>query len=459
MIKKSIHVWAVLLLAFAVVFSACEGPAGPAGPGSGEGWKDPGVTFTADVSANDLAIAFALSATVTVDGAEVAGVVPNGKTLNIKGAVDVGTDNLTVENGGVLRVLNQATLTVLAAQALIVEPTANVQVNGGGALAISEALGIVGTSVDLSTAAIQAKSIGNGYTNAHGDAGNYGSVIFASGAKLIATASAAVTAEAFLPLGVLDFTGGAFNISSSAIGGYINGNILNVSGALTVGDISSFNEPTVVNAASLAAYTLATLPADLTLNIVGAAILTGSSNAVTIAGALNVGGDVTTDSGGAKVTVTGTLDVDGSYTVAVNKLIAAQYFDGAGTITLGTLNVTGATGATSFEIKAAASVAAEKVDVISANSADTTLTITGQLTVSDEVTITKASNAPVLNGDGTGRLIFGTGAKLTGTGTATASTAFPNVTSEYAEIIWVDTTYTFASGATFEWSTSKWVKE
>jgi hypothetical protein len=227
MIKKSIHVWAVLLLAFAVVFSACEGPAGPAGPGGGEGWKDPGVTYASDVTAHDLAIAFALSATVTVNApsapVNLTGVVPSGKTLRISGpgGVLINTGDLTLKNGGRLEVLAGGALIADTSKTLVVEPTATVIVKSGAAYY---------TAVANAADAVAAK----GYTVAD--------AVFYVGSISTFNASTSIPAEKALTVkGSIT----AFNATTETIAGnlYVTGNVgqhasgtvLTVTGSLTIG--------------------------------------------------------------------------------------------------------------------------------------------------------------------------------------------------------------------------------
>ncbi|MDR3249168.1 MAG: hypothetical protein LBT39_10335, partial [Treponema sp.] len=137
-----------------------------------------------DVSANDLATAFALSGTVTVnaEGAAVnlTGLVPSGKTLRIAGShgVKINSGDLTVKNGGNLEVLNGGALIADSAKTLIVEPSAAVTVKSGGALGSAVAIQwTVSSAADV----IKAKSIGGFDYSEPGTLANYGVITYESG--------------------------------------------------------------------------------------------------------------------------------------------------------------------------------------------------------------------------------------------------------------------------------------
>jgi hypothetical protein len=411
MLKKSIHLGAALILALAFVFTACEGPTGPSGS-SGSGWVDPGVVFAAPVTAvtaNDLAIAFALSNTVTVDSVTITGAVavPSGKTLRIAGAPTLSAA-LTVNNGGTLQVLNNANLTLTVAIPLIVNAGGVAQVLSGGALSISEAAGVVGEAVGLGTAAIRAKYIGGTYTNTGTNADDYGTVTFASGSALVATAAVALTAEAFAITGTVYYstgvtlTDGILSILDAASGVlYINGNLTwGTNAAKTIGSNST----------------------------------------------INVSGNVIQLGGGTQLTVDGELNVAGTYTALNAVVFGSQLIAGSGTVTLGTLAVASTGGNTGF------SVNGDDVTVgtvaITGNGANTvTLRVDGTLKVNTAFTVTGAgTDTVVINSSSAGTIVWKVGCVVT-------EAAAPS-TATYGGLP-IDTAGTISgSDDSYTWSTS-----
>jgi predicted small secreted protein len=131
--KKRIQVLAVLLLALAMVFSACEGPAGPGGAkGDDGGTIDTGPTVPAGAfrlyggaRAVLLEAAFADNDSVVVIGGNIDGVVPDGKTLYVASIVATA-DDLDVEATGKLIVLSGAVLTITNSNPINVEGTLTV---------------------------------------------------------------------------------------------------------------------------------------------------------------------------------------------------------------------------------------------------------------------------------------------------------------------------------------------
>jgi hypothetical protein len=360
--KRSIHVGVALLLALAFVFIACEGPAGPAGPGGTDGtkWQDPGIILSADVTANELAFAFAVSDTVTIAaGAEmdIAGIVPAGKTLRIAGAASIDTDDLIVKNGGNLVVLDGGFLAATTAKTLTVEPTANVTVNNGGALGSAVAIGwTISSAADI----ILAKKIG-GLEYSHGDTmANYGIINYADNAAYYTEVAADLAAAK----------------------GYTVANGIYYAGVA----LSSFASATMI-------------PADKTLVVPTGTDVTFAAGAQVIEGNLIVFDNVVQNAGANAVTVNGSLTIGGEYAALNNKLLAVQSFAGTGTITIGTLTIASSTGDTSFAIDA--DVTADTVEIESSAGETVTVQVDGKLTITEALTVTGVNSTDAIIIDST----------------------------------------------------------
>jgi hypothetical protein len=369
---------------------------------------DPGVTFNAAVTANELAIAFALSNTITVNGAAVTGLVPAGKTLKIAGVVTPSAA-LTVNNGGTLQVLSGAGLVLTTSAALDVKAGGVAQVLSGGALSISQSGAIVTTATDPAGGAIRAKNIGTSYVNAHGSADDYGAVTFASGAKLVATNVLALTDEAFVATGTVNFIG----------------------------------NPTITDTilASLAAVTGQTLDitGDLTWGATAAKTIAADST-------INVSGGVTQLAGGTKLTVNGTLSVTGTYDALANLAATDQYIDGTGVVLLGTLSIVATSaGDVGFAIKVVNATKPAVGDLaitgITTSSRSAKLLLDGagvELVVTGTATLTKdgSGDATIEGAGASEQITFAAGSEL-------AAVGGPDLKSLVDQSHTSDTTYTW----------------
>jgi hypothetical protein len=431
MLKKSFHLGTALILALVFVFAACKGPVGPAGESGADGetgttgttgnpgsnWADPGVTFTANVLSNDLAIAFALSNKVTVDATASAltltGVVPSGKTLNIKGAngVTINTGDLTVKNGGTLEVISGGALIADTAKTLVVEPTATVTVKSGGVLGSAAAIEWTASSA---ATLIKAKSIGGFDYSEAGTLTAYGDIVYEDGAAYYTKVASAADVDAAKGFTVAD------RIVLDA--GVAAGNDATVRTALTSGKA---------------------------LYVKGSYGFTSGS--IAIDGDLWVTGNVTQNASGNGVTVTGSLTVEGTYTAIVAIAAGVQYIDGTGVVQLGTLSIVADNSTTTagfgIQVVNADNPATVGDLVITGKASSTTdaqLLLDGagvSLVVTGTATLTKNDGDATIDGGGNDEtIIFKNGSTL-------ASSGSPTLNDLVVKAYTADTTYTWGGAA------------
>jgi hypothetical protein len=221
----------------------------------------------------------------------------------------------------------------------------------------------------------------------------------------VATAAAALTDEAFVATGTVNFSGNP-TITDTILSSLDTGKTLEVSGNLTWG--------------------------------------TTAAKVIQSGATINVSGDVTQLAGGTTLTVNGTLNVTGTYRALTGYLIAAQYIDGSGTVDLGALEVISASGATSFDIKTTAATKIGDVTITSVSpSGSAKLIITTSAEISGTATITKATADATIEGASSGEtLTFKDGSELIDGG---ASVDLKGL---------VDTTYT--SDTLYTWGGAAW---
>jgi hypothetical protein len=385
----------------------------------GATWQDPGVVFISDVTVNELATAFALSGTVTVNAADaavavnLAGLVPSGKTLRIAGpgGVKINSGDLTVKNGGNLEVLSGGALIADTSKTLIVDPTATVTVKSGGALGSAAA---INWTVSSAATLIKAKTIGD-FEYTHQDTlDNYGVITYENGTAYYTEVVADVAAAK------------AFAVSDNV---YLKNTVATGASAAILGDLTSSRS----------------------LIVEGNFTLPTGGGAQTIAGALSVIGNFVQGSGGNAVTVDVSLNVTGTYAAITAIANTTQNIGGAGSVSIGTLTVASSSGtATGFKISN--SVTATNVNITGFASGPATLTIdAGALQVNGTLTFTEASGANgILAGASAGTVTFAAGSGIAEVGSVTHATAFPGIT-------YTGTSYTFAGQQTLTWDSIDWV--
>jgi hypothetical protein len=311
----------------------------------------------------------------------------------------------------------------------------------------------------VSAAVIRAKHLGLLDYSGHASADNLGDIVFVSGAKFQATNSAAVTADAFAVLGGALTHVGALAVDNT-VAAIIDDQTLTISGALTVSGVTGLNAGAVINATSITDYTVNSLPADVTINVSGNAILTGAANILTIAGTLNVTGAVTQGAvAGVAITVSGEFSA-GSFAGLTN-VTSNQGFIGSGEISIGTLNLAGTGGAALFAISAT-DVSVTDINLTGASSGNATLNVTGAVEVSGVVTFTNDTNDGILTGTASnGVVVFKAGSShaVVDGGTLDLDTSLPTVETDYAVeyTAWETSGYSFTVDTTYTFTSSKWV--